>query len=670
MTDKHLPFLLEIGLEEVPARFLVGANSLLEQFSSKLQAEMVKQSIPFHGLHPLGTYRRLTITIDQLATVSTTETRKLKGPMAHIAKTDSGELTAAGLGFLKRYGASPDDVTFEDDGGKSYLFVTHTVMGQPVSDLMAGIVSRAIASLSLPIAMTWGTGEGPFIRPVHWIVCLHGVKIVPVTLFGIHSGRTSYGHRLLSNGPILLDSATDYIPSLLSGNVVVEPHIRTAKIVSELHTSGVPDGHADLVDEVVWLTERPQVLTGSFEATYLDVPQDVLIETMVKNQRYFPILDSTGHLTNRFAIVADNVTAANSATIIAGNERVLRARLDDAKFFWTEDLKLPLAGYTEKLKVVTFQKGLGSVWDKVERITQLSDYLCDVFGVSPENRALVLRTAALCKADLVTHMVYEFGSLQGIMGGHYARRSGEPDLVCQGIAEQYQKAITITGKIVGIADRLDTICACFGNGLIPTGSQDPWGVRRAIYEILNHVSDDTAATISFEDWIRKGFVLLGKSDMDVAPCIAFMKDRVCSYADSFGAVAAVSHRIMTDFFPALGMAEFVRVHANQEWLIDLITVATRVSKLITPRLTEGVINPDLFEHPEEAQALEAFRSYGSPSSIETQLTQAASLAAPLTHYFEAVMVMAEDTAVRQNRLMFLTNVHRLFVSMADFTEIG
>ncbi len=674
-------YLLEIGCEEIPARFMAG---LLEDLQAQLRSQLSTMRLSFEGITTMGTYRRLTVKLTGLPDGSESVTIQMRGPITSVAYAPDGSLTPAGLGFAKRNNVDESALFQGEEGGKSYLFAKLYRPGQPTAALLAQAVPAAINALSLPIAMKWGNGVGPFIRPVHWVLSLLDTQVVPFTLFGIAADRTTYGHRLktqhpdlqthvISGHPIPLDHADHYENLLLEkGRVHVTAARALLHIIPQLVAAGYTlqhQGNDPLADEVYWLTEDPKVLKGTFDPAYLVVPQEVLMETMVTNQRYFPLVDADGKLKAEFAFVADNVTDTNAATIIAGNEKVLKARLDDARFFWEEDCKTTLADKAAKLSTITFQKGLGSMADKVDRVEKLSDYLCKIFYPgNAEMARLTRRTAQLCKADLTSHMVYEFSSLQGIMGGHYARRDGEDTRVCKGLAEHYQMSTTEpSGALVLIADRLDTLAACFCNNLIPTGSQDPWALRRAVLAIRAQLLalQGIAAPIeplSLTFALGHAFDQINPDRPNFKTCLDFCLDRVTPGA-------SVSHYVLDDFYRAYFMSDRQSELAGLEDTSKaaLLETAIRIKRITKGMTAEQPVDPGLFSDPIETEAHTLYiKIHARFHQCQTPFNELATLSPVMIRYFKDVMVMHEDPKIRQNRLAFLERLNALYLSAADF----
>ena len=417
-------YLLEIGCEEIPARFM---PTLLSELKSRTETTLTEEHLTYLSVDTLGTYRRLSLIIKGLAEEQPKRTETITGPPTKIGVDANQNYLPPAIGFAKKMGVELTDLTCID----GYVTVTKNAGGQKTKTLLPDLITSIIKSIPLPIAMQWGRRqETPFVRPVHWIVSLLDQEILPIALYDIDAGRDSQGHRFLSEGKISIKNADHYEQVLETASVIVEPLDRYDRIKQNL-----PENHdADLLVEVTFLTEYPVVLKGNIDPIYLQLPQDVLIQCMKKHQKYFPLMDDKGALQPAFFVAAENVTESNKHIIIQGNERVLTARLEDTRFFWEEDLKHPLETNLPKLEKVVFQRGLGTLKDKVNRIITLSTYLKTI--LFPNSNIEVLnRAVELCKADLVSHMVYELPELQGVMGSIYASKQGESQEVCTAIIE-------------------------------------------------------------------------------------------------------------------------------------------------------------------------------------------------------------------------------------------
>ncbi len=672
-------YLLEIGCEEIPARFMPG---LLEALKEKWTQALADAHLDYTSVQSLGTYRRLAVIIDGLAPSSKAVTTTIKGPPLSIAKDAHGHLTPAGLGFLKKAGVSSEAVFEKTEGTATYLWATKTQAGQPTDTLLPDIALHVASNLHLPIAMKWGANQGPFIRPVHWIMSLLDASIIPLTLFGINASRTSMGHRFLSKGTFDITHANTYIASL-SSHFVLSGEACEKKIRDFLSSNQAPFEEElkaifSLIPEVAYLTEWPSFLVGKIDKKYLDLPQEALVECMHTHQKFFPRYDAKGNLTGKFVIVADNVTDDNKTTILEGNQNVLKARLEDVSFFWQEDCRTSLASKTEKLKTVLFQKGAGSLYDKVIRIATLSEQLAIALNLSKEDKKTIQDIAMLCKTDLVTQMVGEFPKLQGIMGRLYAKQDGLPEDVSQGISAHYHLAnAAIPGLLVGLADRIDTLTTCFCYNLIPTGSHDPWGIRQALWEIISLLKNQFLSSLSLKTILDAGYAR-HKTPTNQELCYQFVEQRIktslmekTSYPDdpsvSYDIAEAVLPHAWTCFLEASNTARKLETfrQENTKGFQGLTQLGVRVARLAKDRTVQP-IDPSLFCHQEERDAYETYLSLGPTPNLDSL----AALIDPMNRYFEAVLVMDTDSKIRENRLSFIHAVHCRLSSIADFEKIS
>jgi glycyl-tRNA synthetase beta chain len=684
---KPLHYLLEIGCEEIPARFM---QNLLNDLESAVKTALDKAKIPYEKTETFGTYRRLGLLIQGLHNESESSSQKLKGPLWNLVFDENKNLLPAGQGFIKRFALNEADIYCEEEQGKSYAYANKFTQGQSTAELLKTLIPTAILSLSLPIAMKWGNNQGPFIRPIHWIVSLFGKEIVPFTLFEIESGRQTYGHRMLTDNPTpgqiiqgaplsVEEASPAFFDQLRTGYVEAQPEKRNNSIRKQLGQLGceLVEQSAFLIDEVLWIAEWPQAIKASFDQKYLEVPQEVLIETMIKNQKYFPIVKDK-KLTHEFVIFTENLSPSNEATIRHGNETVLKARLEDAKFFWEEDKKTPLESKLEKLKTITFQKGLGSVYDKTKRIEALSQKIAaDYLDPYPDSKNLA-KAVQLCKADLASHMVYEFGNLQGIMGGYYAKAEGLDESICEGISQHYNfpYASNSNAYIIGLADTLDTLAACFSNNLIPTGSRDPLALRQGTFKIISALCNgsfekryfDLKKDVSLAKWISKAFDILEKQTNQEA-CLNFVKERIASYFKlslqlPLDCIDAVEHHMLDAFYKAKETAEALSKAKENPEFKSLVETAVRVKRLGSTAST-STFSPDLFKEDAEKQAHEILKTVSDTPKLDDLY----ALVAPLTVYFDKVLVMDENKEVKDNRLGFLSVIHQRFLTVADFEKI-
>jgi glycyl-tRNA synthetase beta chain len=666
------PYLIELGCEEIPARFV---EHLLQNWVDTFSKSAKTHHLPHGKIHTLGSYRRLTLKIEAIPDHTPDQEITLTGPPAHIAWDEHGALTPAGLGFLKKNQASADDTFKLENANGTYLGVTQKKAGQPIQDILPRCITESLAALSLPISMKWGTQNGPFIRPIKWILSLHDTQHIPISFMGVHSHTTTRGHRMLtqhpdpaqsiSGAPLIISHPDQYEIALQKeGYVIACPQKRETLIRDQLQRLGCSTPLDELVDEVKWITECPTALEGQFDASYLDIPAEVLIETMTKNQRYFGKYESE-KLTHTFIVMAENVTDRNRSQIIQGNEQVLKARLEDALFFWKEDLKTPLSEKRDKLKAITFQKNMGSIWDKTERVKTLGTTL---FG---EN-ALFNQAAELSKADLTTHMVYEFGSLQGIMGEKYALKDGLNPQVAKAIGEQYTQAQSELGWKLGLADRLDTIACCFIAGLDPTGSRDPWGIRQSVYSIIEHLlspKNPIHEPICLDSWIQAALTTV-RSHID-PKCEAGINSFIEQRLFNFLKEAFPSHA--EAFSDLLLTQDYRYIHHKAHFLstqdcTSITALAKRVHNITQKETDTNNWSGKTGPLPIETEAVTLMRTLESKTSVEDQWSILSQLSPLMEHYFNEVLVM--EPSFKTDRIRFLVHLNHHLKSIADFTKIS
>ena len=686
--------IFEIGTEEIPAGYLARA---LEHLVDAGRQAFADARLQIESLHTWGTPRRIALCVAGLADQQPELREQVVGPPARVAFDADGQPTKAALGFAKRNGVEVSELARTSVDGKKgeYVVCERRQAGRPAIEVLPELLGDLLRAIPWPKSMRWGNTEDTFVRPVHWIVALLGTEIVPLSFAQVEAGRATRGHRFLAPDSIELAdaSATTYSERLREAFVIVDPQRRIEIIRAELEHLGRqvagrvrPDDA--LLREVAFLVEYPKAVCGEFDESFLEVPEEVIVSAMRSHQRYFSMENEFGALTNRFITVAGTVTR-DLDVVKAGNERVLAARLEDAAFFFREDRKRSLDEYARKLNLVVFQAELGSVGDKVKRIRQIAAELAAEVGVATD---LVARAAALCKADLVTQMVGEFPDLQGVMGAHYAWAAGEPAEVADAIREHYQPKGANdepptggVGAVVAIADRIDTLVACFAVGLTPSGSADPYGLRRAalgILTILMHrewavplsmlvqsAAASLRGTVDVRDEHREGVLeflrkrlqgmLLEESEPD---CIEAVLESGFDYVPDVRARAlAVSAFRRRADFQSLGAA-FKRV-AN-------ILKGKSPSEMNPP-------NPDLFQEDEESALWLAFgdirrraRECLAKRDYAGALTALADLKAPVDRFFDTVLVMDDDPEIRENRLALLGSINSTFNRIADFRQLA
>ena len=672
--DSMTSLLIEIGCEEIPARFCQG---LIDQLSSKSASVLTGYRLGYQSIRVFATYRRLTLLVDQLDLSQQSQCINAKGPSVAVGRKD-GVYQPAAIGFAKKFGISPESLIEEDVSGEPYFFARLNQSGQDTKSLVPKIVQDVFGSLNLPISMSWGNGEHQFIRPVQWVCALFGSDMISFSFKGIQSGQLSYGHRLLSstdnsNGiAILINSPETYCDQLAEAYVLVDHSQRQCLIQSAL---GDISFSASLLEETSFLTEWPTVLTGHFNSSYLQLPDDVIIQFMQKHQKYFPSR-TNDQLDSHFLFVADNVTDSNQSQIISGNESVLRARLEDASFFYAQDQKSTLSDHAIRLKSVLFQKNLGSIYAKVERMTLIAAWIVSHCQLTLDLDA-VQTIVTLSKADLVTDMVVEMPSLQGVMGKRYAKLNGYSSLISDGVFEHYlprnaedRVPSSIEAAVVGLADRMDTLVCCFFNDLLPTGSQDPWALRRLMNGVCKLV-DSFKLRIDMSNLIDYCWDVLAVDRRNDSSLRAFVIHRQKQYLSEFlemkirpDIIESVSHRLGHDLVEiidyVLFLNEFQSKNSNQFRLIS--ETAVRVCRILKGQDISPTIDPSVFEKAVEKQAYDAINQFAHFDDL-------LPMATILSQYFDEILVMSDDHHQRQNRLNLLSLAHSKFSTIANFEKI-
>lgn len=683
----------EIGCEEIPARLMPDTiRSLKASAEEKLKAARLE----FKEIAAYGTPRRLVLFVGDLAEESEPREYEVKGPPAQVAYTADGKPTRAAEGFAKSQGVPLESLTIRQVEGGSYVFAVKREEGRPAGEVLAEILPDLVRSLSFPRPMRWGSGELRFVRPIRWLLALFGTELVPFNLDGLKSDRFTYGHRFLAPGPFRIEDPADYFTKLEKAYVVLDPEERRARIRAQGEQLAKEVGGRalfpeDLLTEVTFLVEYPTALLGSFAPEYLELPSEVVVTPMKDHQRYFPVVDPEGNLLPYF-IAVRNGTAEHLDVVRAGNEKVLRARLADARFFFEEDKRMPLADRVERLKHIVFQENLGTLYDKTERLEALAQYLAGAVGLDGAVGAFVVRAAHLAKADLTTNMVYEFPELQGIMGREYALLSGEHASVAQAIAEQYlprfagdELPVTIAGSLLALADKMDTIVGCFGVGLVPTGSQDPYGLRRLASGCISIMLEgeldlSLGEVISTAAGLYERQNLLPRPAAEVAREVReFLVGRLRIALEDRGlrydVVDAVLAAAPDNPGLAYRRAETLQRLRQEPFFRQLLTAFTRVANLARQAGGEE-LKPDLFTEAAEKELYDHYQKAATrlPALVDEErcreaLVLLAELAPSVDRFFEEVLVMAPDPAVRANRLALLKAIRNLGLSIADFSRL-
>ena len=721
--------LFEIGTEEIPAKFM---PNILAQLKELAEKKMTELRIPFESVKTYGTPRRMTFIASGVAEAQEDSTVEAKGPSAKIAFVNGdihGEPSKAAQGFARGQGVDVKELVVRDN----YVYAIKHLAGQPVKELLPGLLMDILTSLNFPKNMRWADHDFKFVRPIRWLVALFGEEVVPVEITGVKSGKFSRGHRFLRRsavdaamehesfidaakavlgnaaakaknavasaalgtyGAVEIPNADAYEKTLYDNFVMVDQDARRELIRQQVTDMGVAEGgHAeineDLLEEVNYLVEWPTALCGNFEDKFLALPKECIITPMREHQRYFPVLAEDGSLLNKF-ITVRNGGKEHLDIVAHGNERVLRARLSDAEFFFDEDRKQSLADRLEKLKTVSFQEGLGNMNDKSNRLVQAADMLAMAINAKVDKEKLE-RAALLCKCDLVTGMVIEFTELQGVMGREYSKLDGEAPEVALGIYEHYLPRFagdelpkTDIGRLVGIADKLDNICATFSRGLAPTGSQDPYALRRQALGIIN-ILLDANYHLSMYKVIAGSLYLLNipaEETKKLVPQIAeFLKQRLRNLMIDQGIRYDVVDAVMAeerndDFADLVARAQALNSFVAAEEAPALIQAATRVANLCKKIEEETAINPQLFVAPAEGELHDAAVASSKEVLAATVkydyaavLAEATKLVAPINKFFEDVMVMDEDVRVKNNRLALLSAVKDITHAVGDLSAI-
>lgn len=690
-------FIFEIGTEELPAIPLIKAT---KQFEELTKAALVDARIGFGEVKAYSTPRRMVVQVTDIAETSDPLKQVFRGPAAAIAFDADGNPTKAGLGFARSKGLSEKDLIIKEEDGKAYVFAESSIPAHDTKELLVGLMEDIITKISWPRSQRWGSGHARFARPVRWLVALFDEEIIPVQFAGLTAGRTTRGHRLLAPHDFEIASAADYPQVMKDAFVVVDAEER-ARIIKEgiaqieKETNTVADIPQGTFNEVVNLVEWPTALLAHFDEEFLQVPSEIITDAMLEHQRYFPLYNQDGTLTNGFVITSNGPTSRNDV-IIDGNERVVRARLADAEFFYHEDLRRPLEDYVADLKKVAFQEKLGSVADKTVRIQALAAHLAQDAGADETQIAHAERAAYLAKADLVTSAVIEFTSLQGVMGGYYAQAAGEPKEVAVAISEHYKPRFagdelpsTFEGKMVALADKLDTVAGIFAIGQAPTGSSDPYAVRRSALGIINilltepKISLSSALSFALKQYQEKQGLTFDFDEV-LAEVSNFFTTRMSVMAkergaepDTITAVANVGGSKVMDpekFFARIDALEAARKE-EPELFTDLATAYARAHNLAKPEL--GYDHDETLFTPTERDlclAVCTARFTVKRSLAQKKFDEAfdalASLRGPIDKFFEEILVMDEDQKLRENRLKILNDFVQVFENVADIGALA
>lgn len=689
MSRENLLF--EIGTEEIPAGFIMPALEALRDLAAK---GLEKNRITFGEMKIMGTPRRLVLTVIGIETRQPDGVEEALGPSVKAAFDAAGNPTRAAEGFARSRGVAVEELLRVTTDKGEYIAARKTVIGRETKEVLRALLPEWIAQIPFRKSMRWGSEETAFARPIHWLLALFGDEVVEFQYAGVESGRKSRGHRFHAPGEFEVMDIDDYLRKLAGARVVVDIAERREKVLAGAREAARAVGGTlledlELLDTVTFLVEEPTAVAGSFEAHYLELPHELLILSMKTHQKYFAVVNAHGGLMNHFVTISN--TAARDMSVVArGNERVLRARLSDARFFYDEDMKKTLEEHAEGLKRVVFQSKLGTSHEKVERFSEVARHLAET--ICPDKALVVDRIARLCKADLVTQMVFEFPEMQGIVGREYALKSGELPEVAQGIQEHYrptQAGGELPGfpeaDAVSMADKIDTLAGCFGVGLIPTGTADPYALRRQTIGILRILIEkgyrvDLGALV---DKALDGLASRLTRDRHIVrnDILEFFRARleVLMGDMAFGgdAIAAVLGAGFSDVVDAMA-----RVKALEEMRLkgELTLVAStfkRAANIQKGQTLAAGVDESLFAEECEKNLWLEFKAVRDKISRKVEagdyrsvFSEAARLKLFVDAFFDGVMVMADDEALKTNRIALMAEVTGLFGSVADFTKVS
>ena len=687
-------FLVEIGTEELPPKAL---RSLMEAFGTGLVAAIDEAPLEHGSVQVYASPRRLAVLVDDLARRQADRKVEHKGPPTKIAFDKDGKPTAAAKAFAKKCGVTVADLATNKTDKGEWLAFDAVQEGSAAADLMPALIEKALASLPIPRRMRWGAGDAEFVRPIHWVVMLHGKDVIEASVMDATSGNATLGHRFHSSGPLVISAPRAYLGTLEKKGRVIADFERRREMIRDGVSALAADagGHVvegeSLYDEVAALVEWPVPILGRFDKQYLSLPREVVISTLTGHQRYFPVADDKGALLPRFITVA-NLESKDPDQVRDGNERVIRPRLADAAFFWDSDRRQSLSSRNAALHDVIYQRGLGSLHDKSRRIGALAGWLAASLDC---DKGQAERAAELAKCDLLSGMVGEFPELQGIMGRYYALADGEPDVVADAIGEHYRPRFagddlpaTAIGRVLAIADKLDTLAGVFSVGKTPSGNRDPFGLRRAALGVVR-ILIEGGLDIDLKALIAKAVEQQPQSkienDVLAADLYAFISDRLRRYfldrdaglaVETFEAVMVREPESLLDFDRRLAA---VQTFARLEQAESLSAANKRIANIlrkagdpdglkIKKKLLQDEAERALFNALENAR--EKVRPMIKAGRYAEALNALADLKEPVDLFFDEVMVMTDDEAVKNNRLAILSEIRALFLDVADISRLS
>ena len=689
-TATHQDLLIELGTEELPPTSL---QALADAFAGEVLRQIDEAGLTHGEMAVFASPRRLAFRIDGLQTAQPNREIERRGPAVKAAFDDNGQPTKAAQGFASSVGLSVDQLDTQETDKGAWLVARVTEQGKPITELLPGFLAQSVQRLPIPKRMRWGARKEQFVRPVHWLVALLGDQVLPLSLLGLEAGRETRGHRFHAPAPLSLATPAEYEKRLEEDGRVIADMARRREMVREQAQAAGRDagGHAhidtDLLDEVTALVEWPVALVGRFDEDFLRVPQEALMTAMQEHQKYFPVLDDNGTLMNAF-ITISNIDSKDRQTVISGNEKVIRPRLSDAAFFYDNDCRKTLAEHAEPLRKVVFQQQLGTVYEKCERIAALAGVIAERIGGDAEQAK---QAGLLSKADLASEMVYEFDTMQGIMGYYLARNDGLPEDVALALNQQYMPRFAgdqlpsgAIGQAVALADKIDTLVGIFGIGQKPTGDKDPYALRRAALGILRIIIEQKLP-LDIAELVHQAAANYGDriDPSTTADALEFINGRYRAMYQEQGidtpvilSVLAVAPTQPLDFDRRVrAVAEF----RHRPEAVALAAANKRVANILAKQNEapgDEIDGALLEDDAEQALANAIVDAYARTEPlVETGdyaaiLALLAELREPVDTFFDKVMVMADDTAVRNNRLALLSFLRDLFLQVADISELG
>ncbi|OTN76162.1 glycine-tRNA ligase, beta subunit [Enterococcus sp. 8G7_MSG3316] len=682
--------LVEIGLEEVPAHIVTPS---MTQLADKTAAFLTAHALPYASIAAYSTPRRLAVYVTDLPEKQADTKEEVKGPAKKIALDENGNWSKAAQGFVRGQGLTTDDITFKEVKGVEYVYVTKETKGQETKAVLAGL-KEVITSLTFPVTMHWANHDFAYIRPIHWIVALYDREVIPFEVLDVQTGRQSRGHRFLGE-TVSIDHADEYLSKLADQFVIADPEKRKNMIIDQIDTIAKDndwriDLDEDLLEEVNNLVEYPTAFVGDFEEKYLSIPEEILVTSMKEHQRYFDVRDADGRLLPHF-ISARNGNAVKIENVIKGNQKVLTARLEDAEFFYNEDKKLTIDQCVEKLKHVTFHEKIGSLYEKMQRTAVAAQIIGETVGLTTEELADLQRAAEIYKFDLVTNMVGEFPELQGIMGEKYALLQGEKPAVAQAIREHYMPISaegalpeSAVGAVLAIADKLDSLLSFFAVDMVPSGSNDPYALRRQSYGIIRILAEKRwyFPFAQIQEQIR-GLV---NADLTIygielasgqEQVTDFLKGRLRQFLLSkntrHDVIEAVLGSRQGDISRLFEAAQLLRDHLNDTDFKPSMEALTRVINLAKKaELDEETIDPSLFENDAERdlyEAVTALEAQFAQQTMEENYQNLVALRPLIDTYFNQTMVMVEDETIRRNRFALLNKIAKMSLAVASLDAL-